>query len=85
MRFFKYSSWHGTEEIIHVRFLDKELPSHELSKRDFIVILCETGIGRWILIEIQNDDFRANNETRIHSQNSVVLLPIVKMKLFIKM
>jgi hypothetical protein len=58
----------GTEEITHVRFLDKELPSHELLGRDFIVdILCETGKGRRFLIEMQND-FRADYATKAFTE-----------------
>ncbi len=58
----------GEQEIMHVRFLDKELPSQELLGRDFIVdILCETGAGRRFLIEMQND-FRADYATKAFTE-----------------
>lgn len=54
--------------ITNVRFLDKELPSHEALGRDFIVdILCETQDNRRFLVEMQND-FRADYATKAFTE-----------------
>ena len=66
----------GKEEIQDVRFLDKELPSHEPLGRNFIVdLLCEAVNVRRFLIEMQKMIF-VQIMLQKYLQNSVVLLPI---------
>ena len=67
---------HDENAITTVRFLDKELLSHESLRCDFIIdILCNTKGGRRLLIEIQND-FRTYYATKAFTKFCHLIAPL---------